>query len=527
MAKYNKSVEEESTKTTDRSGKQTNRSRNRNGYKGKKNGKSNGSQNKQSSNSGAQVAPMTGQLAYDVASFPFSGAVGRTIDAMDNSSANIMTEAHYTAPGVCAIEVYPTIGDANANDSAVNLAMKNLFSFVTHANSRNPGYEATDLMVYILATTNLFALWRHAARAYGVVKNYTVLNKYTPDTLVTAMGFDYDDLLMHINDFRGALNALALKLSSIVIPSSLPYTQRQFNLFSSVYADSENSRAQLYILKPSAYWQFSESTYETGSACVFKHMDTSYTTTQYIQLLKNLANSILGSTYMNIMAADIIKAYGDNLYTLNEIPEDYYVFPVYSDEVLETISNAVALGMPETDPATTHSSGDVRQIVPESPDLAPYLVSTPFIMNDTDSKRYRLGAASQLKIHLNTNYETLSPAQVIDRLAFSGYPRYYTNNAFRLHTRTEGVSSIKYYLTPNANAAGASINYPVYPNNSLVGVIEEMIQFNKFPMIPVTSDDMTSLLTIYGNVDNIAWYSQNDFDNMREAVLQLELGVSI
>lgn len=522
MAKYNnrRDANREDDKST--KGKQSG-GRNNNNRSNKSN-KQNGNKN---SEGGAQVVSMSTQLAYDVASFPFSGAVGREIDAMDNASAGIVSTAKFTAPGVCAIELFPTIGDASSPRSAINLAMKNLFSFVTHANSRNPGYEATDMMVYVLATTNLFSLWRHAARAYGVARNFTVLNKYTPNTLVRAMGFDYDDLMMNLNDFRGSLNLLASKLSSIVVPSSISYIQRQFNLFASVYADSENSRAQLYVLKPSAYWEFNEAAYETGSACRFHVMDEIYTTKQYVNLLNTLADSILNSSYMNIIAADIIKAYDDKLYTLTEISEDYYVFPVYSDEVLETISNLVVLGMPDTDPSTELSSGDVRQVIPESPQSAPFLVSAPIIVNDSSQVRNRVGAASQLKIHLNTNYETLSPAQVIDRLAFSGYPKYFTSQYFRLHTRTEGVSSVKYYLSPESTSAGASINYPVYANTDLTGLIEEMTQFNKFPIIPVLSTDYTSLLTMFGTIDNVAWYSQNDYDNMREAVLQMELGISI
>ena len=463
------------------------------------------------------------QLSLDVTRFPFSGALGRKLDIWNSHEQHgniVQTPSRDYIPGICAISLAPSIGYTAQYNDPINLAARNLYAFVTHANSRNASYEANDLMIYILSVSELFKMWQVGARAYGVARNYTPLNRYTPDKLLMAMGFNPDSVATNLNDMRAQLNLLASKISSLVVPSSIAYITREFTLFSQMYTDDANSRAQMYLFKPSGYWKYNETLTQQGGGLEYASWDTLFTVDEYISIMNTMANAILSSQYMNIMAADIIKAFGDNLYALSEVPADYQIIPVYDQDMLEVISNVTIVG------ALDEGFHKVEQIIPSDTNLSPYLSHTPMSTSvASDAEMNGKYMYTVMKTRLNTKNEELTPVETVDRTAFSPHMVYVDDLHMRIFGRTELPTKVDFYdMEGKTTVQSPVITADMWKGVPLEQICSVMSQFDWAPILPTMYKDSAGKYEFsgfFGDVCNLSLISKNDMNALNEAVLQM------
>lgn len=285
---------------------------------------------------------ITGLPLYDTGMFQSSGSV-----TMPNSFVGV--------PGILSMQILPVFGPkyGQLSTSPLNVSAQSLFSYVRHANSGAANYESNDLMLYVLSVANVISYYSFLVRVYGVAANFSVMNKYTPDALLTSMGVNPNDVRANYANLRAAINLLAYRLQSLVIPKGIDYVDRQVFLFENVYTDADNSKAQYYIFNPIGFYVYQEGTSTSpGGSLVFSPLVKSGPTTSSANLLtvdelvayaNDLLNPILGSTDFNeIIAGDILKAFGaENTYSVPSISDDYQVVPQYNKEVLSQIENSV------------------------------------------------------------------------------------------------------------------------------------------------------------------------------------------
>lgn len=248
-------------------------------------------------------------------------------------------------PGVLALNIVPSIGtydDSNAT-SAVNLAAKNIYSYVRHANSGSNNYDAPDLMMTILAADQVFSAISMAVRAYGIAMNYNQLDRYTPIALLRAMGFNPDNVINNMAQFRYLINQAIARASVIWVPSDMSIVARHYWLYSNVYRDSEDRKAQYYMFVPTNFLKFEPTAETTGSSLsvVSWGNSTAHTIDDWYNMITSMLDPIISDEDMGIMFGDMLKAYGsNNLFTMNQIPDNYTIMPVYNPEVLSQIHNA-------------------------------------------------------------------------------------------------------------------------------------------------------------------------------------------
>lgn len=283
------------------------------------------------------------ELLKSAASLPFSTTAGMPLPFTNDT----------TVPGVLTVRYIPSLGmnsrinsgslATNANQSAVNQAAKNIYSFVVHANSRNQSYDAPDLMLNIMAGAQVFAYIALGIRAYGTMRKFHQQNNYTPQALINAMGFDYDDLSANLANMWFDLNELIARASQIWIPNDLPFIERWFWLNTNIYRDGDSVKSQYYMFIPKQIYMLSETGSTTGTSLipVSWDVDGGRTWEGYMTLANNMLNALLDSQDRGIMYGDILKAYGpEKLYRIQEITSDYMVEPVYDQEVLTQIENS-------------------------------------------------------------------------------------------------------------------------------------------------------------------------------------------
>lgn len=284
------------------------------------------------------------ELLRDSASLSYNNAIGVKMDLgikgyLGNPSN---CPGLQSSPGIMAFNVVAGPGISTDNSSAVNIAARNIYSYVRHQNSGHANYDSPDLMLYLLAMDEVYAFYNNLKRVYGVMSTYSVKNRYLPAALVEAMGFDYDDLLHHLPELRYYINVLANKINTLCVPATMTYMIRHSWLFSNVYMDSPDPKSQLYVFKQYGYRTYEEK--QLPAALQYHNIPTPVTLDQIKNIGDTMLSKVIESEDMNIMSGDILKAYGEgNLFKVVPIDESYRVEPVYNEEVLMQIENMTIL----------------------------------------------------------------------------------------------------------------------------------------------------------------------------------------
>lgn len=110
------------------------------------------------------------ELLKSSASIPFTDVTGMPFNF--NSEQSV--------PGIMRIRWTPNFGTV---DGPMNQAANLIYSNTVHANSRNKSYDAPDEMLLILAGAQVFSALSMGLRAYGTMRRYNQLDRYTPEAV--------------------------------------------------------------------------------------------------------------------------------------------------------------------------------------------------------------------------------------------------------------------------------------------------------------------------------------------------------
>lgn len=323
-------------------------------------------------------------LVANAGNFSFNNAAGAVVPGiLPNGSSRGLS-------GVCEYVVQMLPGLSDGPFSPINIAARALYDRVNYKNSRNFTYDAPDLMMYVYGVSSAYAYWAWMVRVYGILNTYSQINRYVPDTLIRATGADPDSIRLNMAQFRYYINLYARKVNVLAVPTGMPLFNRYMWLFSNVYMDADNVKAGLYISKPYGFFKYVERT-TSGGACItvpfpkeFMNLD------DMISYGNNIVEALLASQDINNMSTDILKAFEGNVMSLPDVSADYYVTPVYSEEVLSQIHNMRAFGDYVIGGTSTGSDG----VVTVSP--SGNLIQDPtngylsFEMELSDAKHYNM-----------------------------------------------------------------------------------------------------------------------------------------
>lgn len=133
---------------------------------------------------------------------------------------DVGTVSPFVNSGICALDIIPTIGGASSPSDPINVAAMAMYSYVRHTVSGGANYEPIDMMQYVYAMSGVYSWIVHLQRIYGAVTLYSHVNRYTPTTLVQAMGADCTEIQMNMADFRAGINMLINKAAALAVPTS-------------------------------------------------------------------------------------------------------------------------------------------------------------------------------------------------------------------------------------------------------------------------------------------------------------------
>lgn len=244
--------------------------------------------------------------------------------------------------------------DKQASNDACNVASKNIYSFVRHANSGSANYEAPDLMMTILAADSIFAGIADAIRAYGLYRTYEQQNSMLPGPLLKALGWNYDDIMANGAQFAYQINRIIAKASVLWVPGNLDIVTRHYWMNTNVYSDASNVKGELYAFKMNRLWKFSPKTSDKGTSLEsisYHYLTDELTISGWAALMDECLDALILDEDAGIMFGDLRKAYGpEGLHSLSEMDPNYSITPVYNEEVLMQIANSTAV--PAISPAS-------------------------------------------------------------------------------------------------------------------------------------------------------------------------------
>lgn len=294
-----------------------------------------------------------GQLLKDVASVSFNNALGAEV-TLHPLNVQGGLPGTFNFPGIMRIFTMPAFGTSEDSTSPINIAAKNIYSFVRHQNSGHANYDSPDLMMYILAMDSVNAMISFMQRVYGMALVYSQTNRYYGDMMLRANSVDPASIRSNLANFRAFINMYIVKASAFCIPRTMSLYKRHFWMYSNAFKDEDVTKSQFYMYNPAFLYEYQEGESQIGKlvptevCCAHNGQyieERKLTFDEIRSVADSLLNALQYSEDVNIMSGDILKAYGrENLWTYDLIPEGYGVFPVYSQEILDQIHNTTFTG---------------------------------------------------------------------------------------------------------------------------------------------------------------------------------------
>lgn len=494
---------------------------------------------------------VNGQLAKDVASFSFNNATGDRMVFAPNDVVALTPNAYYRMPGIASVLTGPTIGVSVDATSPINVASRNIYSFVRHANSGHSNYDPNDLMTYLMAMDSIQTFWSYMVRVYGVTQTFQQRNRYIGDALLKAMGVQAYDIRANLAEFRSYINQFAIQASVLAVPNTMSYYLRHAWMYQNVYCDEDNPKAQLFMYVPAYLYKYDVMANGAGGLrakllTVTQNSNgfiaTGMKLNTFSQLKAygdDLLNAALTQEDVGIMSGDILKAYGsEKIYRYNQISEDYAVAPVFSEEVLAQFHNSTFAGRRLAYLDTSEGSGVYRMdavtalSVTQNNEIGKgWLEFAPAFCNACELNYTQIldlwvqDPSPELCLVASRNKMVATPSG-IGVVNISGAP-YASTKACPAQTIGSEIL-IDIVLSVYDDTAGDTITYDVIPRSDTgynTAVVAFTTKFNQFPLLRGTPDANSAVTFPVGEVSNYALLNYVDIAPMHKTALLSMFGV--
>jgi len=221
-------------------------------------------------------------------------------------------------------------------------AISTLYAKLRAVNSGTTVYTVQDLTAYVLNVRAIRAIVASIHRVIKVAQMIDIYDSRVPETLIRACfrSASYAAVINQLPQIR----ALGLQLdqqSRSMLPLNLPILDRTEWLFSNVFTDSDDVKPQFYV-PAIANVRLFHTTASNTYAMV--NVDIS-NVPNLLTVVAPLLSTYLTTYITNVIAGDMIKAYGDSVIRplIADWLEQSPCIPVYDEDILQQFENADVL----------------------------------------------------------------------------------------------------------------------------------------------------------------------------------------
>lgn len=258
-------------------------------------------------------------------------------------------------PGIMVSKFIPGPGPSYDAHSAVNIAGHAEMAVIRSYNSGAVNnYDHASLLILQMAVDSAYMWHALLCRMYGTIRKFHALNRYLPQALVEAQGFNYEEMEQEQQRLVFLINRLAYSLNTLYIPK-MPIFDRHRWLCSKVFREGADDKTQIFLSRPAGLFFLDEFNPDNpGSARAKFYYWNKMTgspiatsdqlTIQNVETITNrMINVLLQSSAVAIISGDIKKAYGENVMKVPEISQDYNVDIEYDVSYLHCVHNSTAI----------------------------------------------------------------------------------------------------------------------------------------------------------------------------------------
>lgn len=275
-----------------------------------------------------------------------------------------------SVPGIMSMAVVTTPGKSVDARSPLNKAAMRLITNIRHTRSGTASYAPADLVQYLLMVDTLYQMYAVSCRLYGTLSLVSQRNYYLPKALVQAQGFDFDDMRANHANLRYFIYDLAEDISRWAVPNDISFFLRHIELFSNVYMDANDPKAQMYLYVPDQFLiQDSNDQGATLLGNLGSLMDasdaTGLTYQYWVQAIQSRTAAMHLMPHIGQISTDILNYYSDSrVMHVPAMPENYALQFMFNDAVLYQFRNATLNSRLSNDYNVTQS-GDLVIYNPE------------------------------------------------------------------------------------------------------------------------------------------------------------------
>lgn len=469
-------------------------------------------------------------LLRDAASYPFSYVTGASNihDPAIWSGDNFESAPVDQVPGIASLHIYPTIGTAMNATDPINVASQSVYSFVRHANSGHSNYDPADLMMYILAMANMYSFLVWCQRLYGYALTYDQRNRYIPKDLIRTNNVDPDDLANNLANFRFWINTLIAKMASFAVPATMSVFSRMSFMYSDYYIEGTSIKEQLYQFVPDGFYKFGLDAESLGNL-TWEAFDwsTPMSVDAVMKYGDDLFNAIWSQEDFGIMSGDILKAYGDNIIKLSQIPESYSMVPKFDAMVLTQMKNADLVRIKPGRIAQSATTGSILQsLIPVGYTNTEKYYGSNVLITDQYLPALNAGMMSTLRDYnvLTVDTDQPTPEVVIEatrlKVAYDAYKGWFKcgTEVVTKVTLTDKPGSDK-EITPLITTFNGHTT-DVQTQRSVLTTCEVARNFHYMPKIwlfTIHTDTFKLAVNSLFDIDNFTVLSNEDIIKLHEA----------
>lgn len=285
---------------------------------------------------------------------PFARPLGNRVELgyTTVTSGGTVTNGTTTQPlpGILTFDMVPSIGCSIYGTQTIDVASKSIYSWVRHANSGHTNYDSPDLMIYLLAASNIYAAAGYMLKIYSCINKYEPTNRYYPDGILTALHVDPVFARSNIADLRYYMAQWWKKAASIFTPKKLPMFEKAFWMYTQIFEEDKTGKSGLYQYCPAGFHRFNATKYTTGGCLEFQALPATFNSMSvFTTYFDALLDVIINDEDMGIMSGDIKKAFDNDVWSLGDFPYDSTIVSVRDSFVLQQMHNTRAYHLMTSD----------------------------------------------------------------------------------------------------------------------------------------------------------------------------------
>lgn len=453
------------------------------------------------------------QMVADAASISFKSPLMYGLGTMDLQISNTQSPRG----SVVALGVIPsigirhsgTIGAPSTPTNFATLCAQNIYAWVRHANSGASNYEPADLMMYLFAMDAAYSFYAWGRSIYRLANSFSGDNLTLIQDISNAINVDVSDFRSNLASFRWYLNSVATRLNALAVPSKFPYFNRHIWMFSNLFKDDNTRKSSIYLFYPEKIGLFEPTSgriqYQSPSQLLVSGLWEYH---EFVSVMDRILSNLLAVEDIGIINGDIRKAYGSDLFMIEETPVDDYIDPIYSAEVLSQISCATLVGTLKNDTCDIcQYNGTIYQgtyVESGTPTVSQYYPNISVADGSAYTRR-------QFIVNLYKDDPTPDDVMVATRLmAEYGYAtESQTTHRLVIGTGSEFITTatVVYYGDNTSSSTKTSI-YD-YVSRFGAGVAAVLYQFDWFPSF-IGNPDSAATTTFYTIIPDLSVYALID-----------------